>query len=99
MTGPPQFTLQFTVELAKFPPQIPVTIVEPGLMGVTELLPQLPVTIVEPGFPLELAAPVMPHSLEISGALGLGINGNPLPQIPESLINWTLPLMEISPVT
>ena len=43
---------------------------------------QLLVTIVEPVFLLELAAPVLPHRLDISIALGLGISGNPLPQIP-----------------
>ena len=63
-----QFSLKFTVELAKLPPQIPVTVLAPG-------------------FPLEPAATVLPHPLKISGALGLGTKGNPLPQISEIKMN------------
>ena len=76
---PFQFSLQFTVELSK-------------------LSPQIPVTALEPGFPLEIVSPVMPHQLKQYVALGLGIKGNPLPQISYMHINWTLLLMESSPM-
>ena len=69
---------QFKVELVKLPPQIPVEIVEPGLTGSTEIPLQLPV---------ELTEPVLPHLLVASGALVLGIYGNPLPQILEIPMN------------
>ena len=62
LTDPLQFPPKFTVELAKIPPQFPVTVLETGL-------------------PLGIVAPVLPYTLDVSGSLGLGINGNPHPQI------------------
>ena len=51
--------------------------------------PQLSVIFVEP---------VLPHPLLASGSLGFSIKGNTLPQISWSMINWTLPLIEISQI-
>ena len=65
MTEPPQFK----VELVKPPFQLPVKIVEPVLMVLTELPPQLQ------------EKPVLPHPLVIYGDLGLVIYDNKFPQI------------------
>ena len=63
------------MELVKLPPHLPVTLVEPRLI-------KLP-----PQHPVELAERVLLHPLVASGALGLAIYGNPIPQISESPMN------------